>query len=81
MELVRGTTLKLIRERYRDAAFATFVTHQIAEGLHAIHTQGIIHREPFVTSSKSPQPFQSAIFLSQSAGNEAPYRVACYLAR
>ena len=45
MELVRGTTLKLIRERYRDAAFATFVTHQIASGLHAIHSQGIIHRD------------------------------------
>ena len=45
MELVRGTTLKMIRERYRDAAFATFVTQQIAEGLHVIHCLGIVHRD------------------------------------
>lgn len=44
MELVRGSTLKLARERYRDVAFASSVVRQIAAGLDAIHTRGIIHR-------------------------------------
>lgn len=47
MELVRGTTLKLCRERYRDIAFATSVTQQMAAGLNAIHARGIIHRGAF----------------------------------
>lgn len=45
MELVRGTTLKLLRQRYREVAFAVSVTRQMAEGLAAIHALGIIHRD------------------------------------
>ncbi len=45
MELVRGTTLKLLRQRYRDAAFAISVTRQMAAGLAVIHALGIVHRD------------------------------------
>lgn len=45
MELVRGTTLKALRQRYRDVGFALSVTRQIAQGLAAIHALGIIHRD------------------------------------
>jgi GAF domain-containing protein len=53
MELVRGTTLKLSRERYRDLSFATQVTLQMAEGLAAIHESGIIHRGPYASKASS----------------------------
>lgn len=45
MELVRGTTLKHCRDRYRDLGFVLPVLRQIASGLAAIHESGIVHRD------------------------------------
>ncbi len=45
MELVRGTPLSELRDRYGDVSFALPVLRQIAEGLAAIHAQGIVHRD------------------------------------
>ncbi len=45
MELVRGTTLSELRDRFGDLAFARPVLHQVALGLAAIHDRGIVHRD------------------------------------
>jgi hypothetical protein len=45
MELVRGTTLSELRDRFGDLGFARPVLRQIAEGLAAIHDRGIVHRD------------------------------------
>lgn len=45
MELVRGATLKLCLDRFREPRHAIPMLRQIAAGLHAIHTRGIVHRE------------------------------------
>jgi serine/threonine-protein kinase len=45
MELVRGTPLHELRDRFGELSFAVPVLRQIAEGLAAIHAQGIVHRD------------------------------------
>lgn len=45
MELVRGTTLKDAKRRYRELEFAISVLRQVCMGLQAIHAQGIVHRD------------------------------------
>ncbi|MGZ3450569.1 MAG: protein kinase domain-containing protein [Polyangiales bacterium] len=45
MELVDGVPLEMMRERYGDAPFLLSVLRQVAEGLAALHEQGVIHRD------------------------------------
>lgn len=45
MELLEGTTLHEVRRRNKDIPWSLFVLAQVAEGLHAIHEKGIVHRD------------------------------------
>lgn len=45
MELVSGGTVRALRERYGDPAFAIPVLQQVAEALAVVHDQGIVHRD------------------------------------
>jgi serine/threonine-protein kinase len=45
MELVDGTSLKALRDRHGDAAWALPLLAQIAAGLAALHRSGVVHRD------------------------------------
>jgi hypothetical protein len=45
VELVRGRSLREHRTRYGDVRWALRVLSQIADGLAAVHAQGVIHRD------------------------------------
>lgn len=45
MELVRGTTLKALRDRFGDPAWALPLLTQVADGLAALHAGGVVHRD------------------------------------
>ena len=45
MELVRGTSLGGLRDRFGDAAWALPLLAQIASALAAVHARGIVHRD------------------------------------
>jgi hypothetical protein len=45
MELVAGPTLEDQRKRFGDLAWARPILKQIAEGLAAVHAEGVVHRD------------------------------------
>jgi hypothetical protein len=45
MELVEGASLAELRAKYGDLAWALWVAREVAEGLAAIHAEGVIHRD------------------------------------
>jgi serine/threonine-protein kinase len=45
MELVRGASLEQQRPRFGDVAWALPILREAAEGLLAIHEQGVVHRD------------------------------------
>ena len=45
MELVDGTSLKALRDRHGDPAWAVPLLAQIARGLAALHATGVVHRD------------------------------------
>jgi len=45
MELCEGKPLHKCKERFKDARFCLSVLRQMADGLDAVHAQGVIHRD------------------------------------
>jgi serine/threonine protein kinase len=45
LEYVDGPTLRVLKSRFADGAWAMSVLAQIADGLHALHSHGIVHRD------------------------------------
>lgn len=45
MELVEGASLEERRDRFGDAAWAVPILAQVAEGIAALHANGVIHRD------------------------------------
>ncbi len=45
MDLVRGTSVSELKDRYRDPSFVLPLLARVAEGLAAIHERGIVHRD------------------------------------
>jgi hypothetical protein len=45
LELIEGSTLEALRERFGDVAWGIRLLRQVAEGLDALHSQGIVHRD------------------------------------